>query len=88
MRKTLITTAISAALMLSACSEPSTDATINSKAAETPTTMTKALPIQPTTAAAAAATTTATFSNGAARSLERSDYFFRWIFDELRGSYS
>jgi peptidyl-dipeptidase Dcp len=42
MRKTLITTAISAALMLSACSEPSTDATINSKAAETPTTMTKA----------------------------------------------
>ena len=43
MRRTLITTAISAALMLSACSESSTDTAIVSKTtAETPTTMTKA----------------------------------------------
>ncbi|MCW3171483.1 M3 family metallopeptidase [Shewanella subflava] len=43
MRKTLITTAISAALMLSACSEPSKNTTPMSQAtAETPTTMTKA----------------------------------------------
>ncbi|MGB6137717.1 MAG: M3 family metallopeptidase, partial [Shewanella sp.] len=43
MRKTLITTAVSAALMLSACSEQATDTTKASQpTAEAPTTMTKA----------------------------------------------
>jgi peptidyl-dipeptidase Dcp len=43
MRKTLITTAVSAALMLSACSEPSVDTAMADKtAAEATKTMTKA----------------------------------------------